>query len=116
MFDSKLPVFLAAGAIPQYMTEVVALIVARTVIAYICFRLKLVPIVGFLLAGVLIEPNALPEEAEAQMPSHAVDLEDQVIVAGYGQAARALVRVLNGSGIPYIITTLSPDGANEAEA
>jgi monovalent cation:H+ antiporter-2, CPA2 family len=26
------------------------------------------------------------------------------------------VRVLSGSGIPYIITTLSPDGANEAEA
>src|SRR6185503_1552721 len=43
-------------------------------------------------------------------------LEDHVIVAGYGQAARRLVRVLAGSGIPYIITTLSPTGANEAEA
>jgi CPA2 family monovalent cation:H+ antiporter-2 len=43
-------------------------------------------------------------------------LEDHVIVAGYGQAARALVRVLSGSGIPFIITTLNPDGANEAEA
>ncbi len=28
-------------------------------IAYICFRLKLVPTVGFLLAGVMIGPNAL---------------------------------------------------------
>lgn len=43
-------------------------------------------------------------------------LENHVIVAGYGQAARKLVRVLHGSGIPYIITTLSPIGANEAEA
>ncbi len=43
-------------------------------------------------------------------------LENHVIVAGYGQAARKLVRVLAGSGIPYIITTLSPVGANEAEA
>jgi CPA2 family monovalent cation:H+ antiporter-2 len=43
-------------------------------------------------------------------------LENHVIVAGYGQAARKLVRVLAGSGIPYIITTLSPIGANEAEA
>ena len=50
---------LAAGALPQYMTEAVALIVAGAVIAYICFRLKLVPIVGFLVAGVLIGPNAL---------------------------------------------------------
>jgi CPA2 family monovalent cation:H+ antiporter-2 len=64
------------------------------------------------------EQNNLPDESKIaeQMPSHALDLEDHVIVAGYGQAARYLVRVLSGSNIPYIITTLSPDGANEAEA
>jgi monovalent cation:H+ antiporter-2, CPA2 family len=43
-------------------------------------------------------------------------LEDHVIVAGYGDAARCLVRVLAGSSIPYVITTLSPEGANEADA
>lgn len=59
MLGHNLPVVLAAGAIPQYITEVVAVIVAGAVIAYICFRLKLVPIVGFLIAGVLIGPNAL---------------------------------------------------------
>ena len=64
------------------------------------------------------EQTNLPGESEIaeQMPLHAIDLEDHVIVAGYGQAARYLVRVLSGSNIPYIITTLSPDGANEAEA
>lgn len=46
----------------------------------------------------------------------ALGVEDHVIVAGYGQAARRLVRVLYGSHIPYVITTLSPEGANEAEA
>jgi CPA2 family monovalent cation:H+ antiporter-2 len=51
-----------------------------------------------------------------QIPSHAINLEDHVIIAGYGQAARYLVRVLSGSSIPFIITTLSPDGANEAES
>ncbi len=61
------------------------------------------------------EQNDLPDENDVKIPSHAVDLEDHVIVAGYGQAARSLVRVLSGSGIPYVITTLSPDGANEAE-
>jgi CPA2 family monovalent cation:H+ antiporter-2 len=50
------------------------------------------------------------------LPEHLPQLEDHVIVAGYGEAARRLVRVLSGSGIPYIITTLSPAGANEAEA
>lgn len=53
------PTVLAAGAIPQFLTEVVALIVAGALIAYVCFRLRLVPIVGFLVAGVLIGPNAL---------------------------------------------------------
>ena len=42
--------------------------------------------------------------------------EHHVIVAGYGEAARQLVRVLHGSRVPFIITTLSPGGANEAEA
>ena len=39
-----------------------------------------------------------------------------MIVAGYGDAARQLVRVLHGSRVPFFITTLSPGGANEAEA
>jgi CPA2 family monovalent cation:H+ antiporter-2 len=38
------------------------------------------------------------------------------MVAGSGDAARRLVRVLHGSHIPYVITTLNPAGANEAEA
>ena len=43
-------------------------------------------------------------------------LENHVIVAGYGKYARKLARVLSGTGIPYVITTLSPLGANEAES
>ncbi len=50
------------------------------------------------------------------LPERLPHLEDHAIVAGYGQAARRLARVLKGSGIPFIITTLSPEGANEAEA
>ncbi len=52
-------IFLFAGVVPHNLTEIVALIVAGAIIAYVSFRLKLVPIVGFLLAGVLIGPNAL---------------------------------------------------------
>src|SRR5262249_4979097 len=42
-----------------FLTDAVVLLLAGTTIAYICFRLGLVPIVGFLLAGVVIGPNAL---------------------------------------------------------
>jgi len=55
--------------------------------------------------------------AEAAAPTHAFDhLQHHVVVAGYGEAAAQLVRVLHGSRIPFVITTLSPGGANDAEA
>ena len=59
------------------------------------------------------------EEEDDETPVPAVEgprRENHVVVAGYGQAARRLVRVLDGSRIPFIITTLSPEGATEAEA
>jgi CPA2 family monovalent cation:H+ antiporter-2 len=56
--------------------------------------------------------EAEPPQTPAQVPTA---LRDHVIVAGYGRAARALVRVLRGSRIPFVIATLSPDGAREAE-
>lgn len=49
--------FFAIGL--PFLNEMVALFVVSVVIAYICFRLRLVPIAGFLIAGVLIGPNAL---------------------------------------------------------
>ena len=54
------PVLLAAGsAPPAYLTQIVALVCAGALIGYLCARLRIVPIVGFLLAGVLIGPRAL---------------------------------------------------------
>jgi CPA2 family monovalent cation:H+ antiporter-2 len=80
----------------------------------------LMKIGGRLLSGIEQKTKlaTLPNDAEIaeQVPLHVTNLEDHVIVAGYGEAARYLVRVLSGSNIPFIITTLSPDGANEAES
>ncbi|HIG75881.1 MAG TPA: sodium:proton exchanger [Bacteroidetes bacterium] len=56
-------------------------------------------------------------ESEPEVSGEAFeDLENHTIIAGYGDAARKLVHVLDGSGIPFVIATLSPDGAREAEA
>ncbi len=41
-----------------FLNEMVALFVASVLIAYVCYRLRLVPIAGFLIAGVLIGPNS----------------------------------------------------------
>jgi monovalent cation:H+ antiporter-2, CPA2 family len=59
--------------------------------------------------------DALPPEEEPSTETFA-HLSGHVIVAGYGDAARSLVRVLHGSHVPFVITTLSPGGALEAEA
>ena len=60
--------------------------------------------------------DALPPEDEALSAETFAHLSGHVIVAGYGDAARSLVRVLHGSHVPFVITTLSPGGALEAEA
>ncbi len=42
-----------------FLNEIVALFLVAVVIAFISYKIKLVPIIGFLFAGVLIGPNAL---------------------------------------------------------
>jgi CPA2 family monovalent cation:H+ antiporter-2 len=95
---------------------------SQTFIAATVVLMVLTPLLMWLGSGLAsvveakgVERIAARAETE-EPPAHLPELEDHVIVAGYGQAARRLVRVMNGSRIPYVITTLSPGGANEAEA
>lgn len=48
----------APGGVP-FLSEMIALFAASAVLAWVCLRLKIVPIVGFLAAGVLIGPFGL---------------------------------------------------------
>lgn len=102
------PVGSEAGGAQTFIAATVVLMVATP------FLMR----VGSGLSKKIVEKHeaaAMPDENFESL-GEALALEDHVIVAGYGEAARCLVRVLAGSGIPYIITTLSPDGANEADA
>ncbi|MCZ2857510.1 cation:proton antiporter [Blastococcus sp. VKM Ac-2987] len=47
---------IAAGEMPGYLAPTAALVVAAAVIGYLTARVRVVPIVGFLVAGVLIGP------------------------------------------------------------
>ncbi|MFT5145286.1 MAG: CPA2 family monovalent cation:H+ antiporter-2 [Thalassolituus oleivorans] len=47
------------GITLPFLNEMVALFAVSVAVAYVCYRLRLVPIAGFLLAGVLIGPNGL---------------------------------------------------------
>jgi CPA2 family monovalent cation:H+ antiporter-2 len=59
-------------------------------------------------------PVGLPESPEAE-PAPG-DLDDHVIIAGYGPAARALVPKLRKAEVPFVVTTLNPAGAMHAES
>ena len=59
---------------PAFLAQIVALVVAAAVIGYACARLRIVPIVGFLLAGVLIGPDALGIVREREIIDAAAEL------------------------------------------
>ena len=102
MDDVGSPLFIAATVVSMALTPVVA------------------PWAGRLAARLRPSgPGPTPEPSASELAEAAegfADLENHVIVAGYGDAARKLVRVLDGSGVPFAVVTLSPDGARDAEA
>ncbi len=59
---------------PEFLTQIAALVVAGAVIGYACARLRVVPIVGFLLAGVLSGPNALGVVREREIIDAAAEV------------------------------------------
>ena len=58
-YSSPHAMVLAAEIAPIFLSQAVAIVVAAAVIAYLSYRVGLVPIVGFLLAGLVIGPHAL---------------------------------------------------------
>ena len=65
---------LAAGEAPPYLLGIAVMVVAGAVVAYLGYRVKLVPIVGFLLTGVLIGPNALGLVSDLDTVNAAADV------------------------------------------
>ena len=105
------------GLAPLGMDDVGApLFIAVTVVS-MALTPVLMPYAGRLAARLRRRDDAAREpEAPAVDAGHFADLENHVIVAGYGEAAAKLVHVLDGSGVPFAIVTLSPTAAREAEA
>jgi CPA2 family monovalent cation:H+ antiporter-2 len=50
---------IATVAHPEFFSEIVALLVATALVAYVCHRLGIMPIVAFLVTGAVIGPHAL---------------------------------------------------------
>ncbi|MBX2819593.1 MAG: cation:proton antiporter [Rhodothermaceae bacterium] len=65
------------------------------------------------------EEEDMPDDATnteaTQLPDEHLNLENHVVIAGYGYAARRYVEVLHAASIPHVVITLSPKRATEAE-
>ena len=63
-----------------------------------------------------VRPEQGASSASADEPDALTKLREHVVIAGYGEAGRTLARTLHAHRIPYLIVTLSPEGAREAES
>src|ERR671916_857632 len=104
--------FLAAGAAPPFFTEVAAIVAAGAVVAYVCQRLRLVPIVGFLLAGVLIGPNALGLVRDRELVDAAAEVGVILLLFtigiefSLGKLSRIKRLIFGGGGLQVGLATL----------
>ena len=60
-------------------------------------------------------PEDMTSTEATHLPDEHLSLENHVVIAGYGYAARRYVVVLHAASIPHVVITLSPKRAAEAE-
>ena len=101
---------LALATTPAFFTEVVALLVASALVAYICHRLRVMPIVSFLVAGALIGPQALGLVRDQALIEAAAEIGVMLLLftigieLSLGRLARIRRLVFLGGGIQVVST------------
>lgn len=109
-------VLAAEAGVPEYLGTSAALVVAAAVVGYASVRLRVVPIVGFLLAGVIIGPSQLGlvagEGAVQAVAEVGVILLLFTIGIEFslGRLARVWRWIVVGGGIQVLLATLSGVG------
>ncbi|SDK53653.1 monovalent cation:H+ antiporter-2, CPA2 family [Actinopolyspora mzabensis] len=101
---------LAAGETTGYLGPIVALLCAAGLIGYLSVRLRIVPIVGFLLAGVLIGPHQLGLVSDSEVVRAAADIGVMLLLFTIGiefsldRMASIRRYVLLGGGLQVVLT------------
>ena len=99
------------AAVPPFLSEVVVLILAAALVAYVCQRIGLVPIVGFLLAGVAIGPNALGLVEDRELIDAAAEVGVLLLLFTIGiefsldKLARIRRLIFVGGGLQVLLVT-----------
>jgi CPA2 family monovalent cation:H+ antiporter-2 len=99
-----------------FLNELVALFLVSVGIAYICYRLNLVPIVGFLIAGVIIGPNALGLVPDQEFVDILAEIGVILLLFTIGiefsleKLNRIRKAIVIGGGFQVLVTTLAVVG------
>lgn len=107
---------LALATTPTFFTEVVALLVASALVAYVCHRLRVMPIVSFLVAGALIGPQALGLVRDEALIEAAAEIGVMLLLftigieLSLGKLAKIRRLVFLGGGIQVVSTLLVVTG------
>ncbi len=95
-----------------FLGEMVTLVVTSVVIAYLCYQIRLVSIVGFLLAGVLIGPSVLGLVRNETLIQNTAEIGVILLLFTIGiefkldQLRRIWRELLLGGGLQVGLTTL----------
>ncbi|RNC85416.1 MAG: sodium:proton exchanger [Balneola sp.] len=99
-----------------FLNEIVALFLVSVLIAFICYKLKLVPIVGFLIAGVVIGPNALGLVQDQELVDMLAEIGIILLLFTIGiefsleKLARIKSAIFIGGGVQVLLTVASVVG------
>lgn len=106
----------AAGAAPPFFVDVALLVLASALIAYLCHRLGIMPIVGFLIAGVLIGPEATGLVSDREIVDAAAEVGVLLLLFTIGiefsleKLARIKRLIFGGGGLQVALATLATLG------
>lgn len=106
----------AGGGVPAYLGATAALVVAAAVVGYLSVRARVVPIVGFLLAGVLIGPAQLGLVANEQAVEAAAEVGVILLLFTIGiefslaRLARVWRWIVLGGGAQVLLATAAGVG------
>ncbi len=99
-----------------FLNEIVALFLVSVLIAFLCYKLKLAPVTGFLLAGVLIGPNALGLVQDQALVDMLAEIGIILLLFTIGiefsleKLSRIRSAIYIGGGLQVLLTVLSVVG------
>ena len=104
---------IAAALAPPFLVQAVAIVVAAAVIAYLSSRIGLVPIVGFLIAGVVIGPHALGLVDDPALVNAAAEIGVILLLFTIGiefsleKLSRIKTLIFGGGGLQVALASLA---------